>query len=86
VQRIFHEDIGYLLKMSDLWKTRKPPAPLKWDEVISRDEQQPNPKLSKEMQVWTIKQCLTVFEESLNKLSERYKVQKTLYQMHKVII
>ena len=31
--QLFHEDIKYLLSMDKLWRKRKPPVPLDWDNV-----------------------------------------------------
>uniref|UniRef100_A0A182F540 SUMO-activating enzyme subunit n=1 Tax=Anopheles albimanus TaxID=7167 RepID=A0A182F540_ANOAL len=31
--KLFFDDIKYLLSMSDLWKTRKPPMPVKWESL-----------------------------------------------------
>lgn len=31
--KFFHEDIQYLLSLHDLWNKRKPPKPLKFEDV-----------------------------------------------------
>jgi hypothetical protein len=67
--------------MKELYEKRKPPTPAKWDEVLAKEDEEPNTKLSKEMQVWTMKQCLKIFEESLLTLRDRYKVILSFFQM-----
>lgn len=32
-QKLFHDDIKYLLSMDNLWKKRRPPTPLLWGSL-----------------------------------------------------
>ena len=32
-QKLFHDDIKYLLSMDNLWKKRRPPTPLLWGNL-----------------------------------------------------
>lgn len=32
-QKLFHDDINYLLSMHNLWKKRRPPTPLDWNNL-----------------------------------------------------
>lgn len=68
--KFFFDDINYLLSMSNLWKNRKPPTPLKWDNVL-RDEVM-NTKnrefLKQYHKIWTFAECAAVFADCIHKL------------------
>lgn len=71
--KLFREDIFYLLSMENLWKERRAPVPLDWDnlpDAVAGSSQQPKPSM-KDQEIWSIKQCASVFEESLNVLKKR---------------
>ena len=72
--KLFDTDISYLLTMDKLWSKRKPPKPLKWNDLGSADNGTSNGSSVaaaggiKDQAVWSIKQCAEVFEESVKKL------------------
>ncbi|XP_057651651.1 SUMO-activating enzyme subunit 2 [Diorhabda carinulata] len=81
--KFFKTDIEYLLKMENLWKTRKPPVPLSWQQAASHggDAQEEvevdNVKVT-DMKVWSLKKCTQIFAEVTSKLKEDLKDKKFL--------
>ncbi|RUS34915.1 hypothetical protein BC938DRAFT_477829 [Jimgerdemannia flammicorona] len=74
--QVFTTDITRLLSMEDMWKTRKPPTPLHFDELRdmmdTRVVDGPSQGVGlKDQQVWTIKEDFDVFLDSLQRLSTR---------------
>ncbi len=69
--KVFTQDIERLRSMEDMWKTRKPPKPLDFDEV-SRQAMEVGPEKSRQDQVvWTLAENFAVFKDSLRRLSDR---------------
>ncbi|CAG9538994.1 unnamed protein product [Cercopithifilaria johnstoni] len=70
-RKFFHNDINYLLSMTNLWKQRRKPFPLDWDnlpnEIASSSSNEPNAEL------WTVLQCKDEFEKAVAILSKRIK-------------
>ncbi|KAG0311885.1 E1 ubiquitin-activating protein uba2 [Dissophora globulifera] len=79
--KVFFTDIHRLRSMEDMWKTRKPPTPLKYDEILHQTEDLPGAMDAttleavtlKDQRVWTLRETVQVFSESLEKLSTRLK-------------
>lgn len=73
--KLFYEDIKYLLSMSDLWKKRTPPTPMKYgefdDEINSASESNLMGS-NREQKVWTIRECQSVFAISLAELQKEF--------------
>ncbi|XP_043471679.1 SUMO-activating enzyme subunit 2 [Leptopilina heterotoma] len=71
--KLFHDDIKYLLSMDNLWKKRRPPAPLEWsnlpDGVAGSSKDVSDPGL-KDQQRWSIARCGSIFAESIKNLSK----------------
>lgn len=83
--KLFCDDIKYLLSMSDLWKQRTPPTPLKYGEFPeevtsvskSTEELQLNgnnatPRNLPDQKVWTLRECQNVFATSLKALQGEF--------------
>ncbi|KAL3984589.1 ThiF family protein [Acanthocheilonema viteae] len=70
-RKFFHNDINYLLSMTNLWKQRRKPFPLDWDnlpnEIASSSNNEPNAEL------WTVLQCKNEFEKAVSTLSKRIR-------------
>ncbi|XP_055913186.1 SUMO-activating enzyme subunit 2 [Eupeodes corollae] len=68
--KFFFDDINYLLSMSNLWKTRKPPTPLKWDSVLLDEVKNAENKdfLKQYHKVWSFAECAAVFGDCIQKL------------------
>ncbi|MFH4975349.1 hypothetical protein AB6A40_002058 [Gnathostoma spinigerum] len=68
-QKFFNEDIKYLLSMENLWKERRKPTPLVWNDLpnehagSSRGEMHPD--------VWTVLTCRNEFQTSMKELAKR---------------
>ncbi|XP_016966363.1 SUMO-activating enzyme subunit 2 [Drosophila biarmipes] len=68
--KFFNEDITYLLRMSNLWKTRKAPVPVQWDTLVPKDSAGDEKDVAKQHhKVWTIEECAQVFANALKELS-----------------
>ncbi|XP_055844029.1 SUMO-activating enzyme subunit 2 [Episyrphus balteatus] len=68
--KFFFDDINYLLSMSNLWKTRKPPSPLKWDSVLLDEVKNSDNKefLKQYHKVWSFAESAAVFADCVQKL------------------
>ncbi|KAI8600010.1 putative ubiquitin-like activating enzyme [Dissophora ornata] len=79
--KVFYNDIQRLRSMEDMWKTRKPPTPLKYDEIINQVNDLPRAMDAttleaitlKDQRVWTLRETVEVFGDSLEKLTARLK-------------
>ncbi|VDN94905.1 unnamed protein product [Brugia pahangi] len=70
-RKFFHNDINYLLSMKNLWKQRRKPFPLDWDNLPNENASSSNSEPNAEL--WTVLQCRDEFERALSALSERVK-------------
>lgn len=78
--KFFNEDILYLLSLEDLWHNRRPPVPLKWEDVI-KDHDVAECKdeiLMEDQKIWSMAQCVEKFETACKSLKER------MYQLAKL--
>lgn len=80
--KLFNDDIKYLLSMSKLWEKRKPPTPLEWIECIdnntipfkedhNQNNQEQNQNKMTSLRIWSISECCKIFEDSVQKLHQR---------------
>ncbi|KAG5684492.1 hypothetical protein PVAND_013722 [Polypedilum vanderplanki] len=72
--KFFSDDINYLLSMSNLWKTRTPPKPMRYGEhdVISEVEDVSSTTgVMRDQKIWTVGECQKVFAESISNLKEQ---------------
>lgn len=73
--KFFFDDINYLLSMSNLWKTRNPPNPMKFgehEEIISElADVASSAGVVRDQKVWTTAECQRVFADSINNLKEQ---------------
>ncbi|EQL04158.1 Molybdenum cofactor biosynthesis, MoeB [Ophiocordyceps sinensis CO18] len=72
--KVFNQDIERLRSVEDMWKSRRPPEPLKYEAVMSRAREASLPKeqiLSDDQKVWSLEESLLVFKDSLDRLSKR---------------
>ncbi|KAI1632442.1 SUMO-activating enzyme subunit uba-2 [Biscogniauxia mediterranea] len=80
--KVFHTDISRLLSMEEMWKSRKPPEPLKYETVMAQasDAIASKDAIIKDGQsVWSLEQNLVVFNDSLDRLSKRMLELKQKY-------
>ncbi|XP_063535377.1 SUMO-activating enzyme subunit 2 [Cydia strobilella] len=66
--KLFGDDIRYLLSMENLWKKRRPPVPLSWDELPGRDAPPAQHSGLPDQRVWSIHECAQVFAASCKSL------------------
>ncbi|CAN7989202.1 unnamed protein product [Ixodes hexagonus] len=70
--KLFNDDIRYLLQMEKLWKRRKPPCPLKWSAL---PDALPCGSTSTcrtgDQRLWSMQECGEVFGDSLTRLKMR---------------
>lgn len=72
-EKVFKQDIERLQNMEDMWKTRKRPETLDYDEIYE-DAATIDPKVSQNDQhTWSLAENLVVFSDSIRRLSRRYK-------------
>lgn len=72
--KVFNDDIQYLLTMKHLWKNRRPPLPLNWNnlpDAIEGSSKSENHAAFKDQIQWTISECRDVFSQSINSLKKR---------------
>ncbi|PKS07022.1 hypothetical protein jhhlp_005619 [Lomentospora prolificans] len=72
--KVFDTDIERLRSMEDMWKSRKAPESIKYDDVMSRatDALESKEALLRDGQrVWNLEESLVVFQDSLDRLSSR---------------
>ncbi|KAH0528455.1 hypothetical protein TsFJ059_003322 [Trichoderma semiorbis] len=72
--KVFNSDIERLRSVEDMWKSRRAPEALKYDEVMARAGQALESKdaiLADGQKVWSLEENLVVFNDSLDRLSKR---------------
>ncbi|EDV96292.1 SUMO-activating enzyme subunit 2 [Drosophila grimshawi] len=71
--KFFNEDINYLLRMSNLWKSRKAPVPVQWDTLLPGGASSDATELARQHhKVWTVEECAHVFANALKELSAAF--------------
>ncbi|KAI9579277.1 SUMO-activating enzyme subunit 2-like [Glossina fuscipes] len=68
--KFFNDDIKYLLSMSNLWKTRKPPRLIQWNNALLRQDKAncDHQFMRQYHKIWSLAECAAVFEDCLKKL------------------
>ncbi|KAF2279465.1 ubiquitin-activating enzyme E1 3 [Westerdykella ornata] len=69
--KVFKEDIERLRSMEDMWKTRRAPVPLDFDELSEAALGVGDTIVHKDQVVWTLAENFAVFLHSLKRLSDR---------------
>ncbi|KAL2160152.1 hypothetical protein VTH06DRAFT_1807 [Thermothelomyces fergusii] len=72
--KVFNTDIVRLRSMEDMWKTRKPPEPLNYKELLEKASDVMAAKdavLKNDQKVWSLEENLVVFNDSLDRLTRR---------------
>ncbi|XP_055687797.1 SUMO-activating enzyme subunit 2 [Lutzomyia longipalpis] len=69
--KLFHDDIKYLLSMTNLWKKRTPPEPLKFGVGMATGSAEENyDGIAREQKIWNLDKCTQVFAESVKALKD----------------
>ncbi|VDM42807.1 unnamed protein product [Toxocara canis] len=74
--KFFHDDIKVLLSMENLWKDRRKPTPLEWNELSNQNAGSSRAKTNDHL--WTVLECREQFEKALFDLSARVKDDSVL--------
>ncbi|KAH9489750.1 SUMO-activating enzyme subunit 2-A [Bulinus truncatus] len=67
--KLFRDDIKYLLSMETLWKKRRPPQPLDFNDLPGKDEVI-STGVMRDQRVWSVQECADVFSNCLNALKQ----------------
>lgn len=73
--KLFGDDIKYLLSMSDLWKKRAPPTPVQYgvfDEASAGTADINLVGTARDQNVWSMRECQSVFATSLADLQQEF--------------
>uniref|UniRef100_A0A182LUB3 SUMO-activating enzyme subunit n=1 Tax=Anopheles culicifacies TaxID=139723 RepID=A0A182LUB3_9DIPT len=66
--KLFYDDINYLLSMSNLWKNRNPPKPAKWDTLQVAADAVTEDSVARDQKVLSTPETVKVFAESIKAL------------------
>lgn len=87
--KLFKTDIEYLLRMDKLWESRRKPTPIIYDDVQSNHylngcesssavkTNSSNASL-KDQRLWSLKECLEYFNQSIKELRKRLETEEYL--------
>ncbi|KAL2261208.1 hypothetical protein VTK26DRAFT_4574 [Humicola hyalothermophila] len=78
--KVFKTDIIRLRSMEDMWKARKPPEPLDYQEVLQKASTAIAAKeavVKDDQKIWSLEENLVVFNDSLDRLSKRILEMKS---------
>lgn len=79
--KVFRSDIERLRSVEDMWKSRRPPEPLQYENLLAQSIDALSSKdmlLTKDQTIWSLEESLVVFKDSLDRLSKRWlQLQKT---------
>ncbi|XP_014664793.1 PREDICTED: SUMO-activating enzyme subunit 2-like [Priapulus caudatus] len=88
--KLFRDDIKYLLSMANLWQHRRPPTPLDWgnlpDSVPGSSTSAQDSDLLEDQRMWSAKMCGQMFGRSVNTLKERLKTKVAEDKEHGYLI
>ncbi|KAI9679506.1 MAG: E1 ubiquitin-activating protein uba2 [Caeruleum heppii] len=70
-EKVFEKDVHRLRSMSDMWKSRRPPEPLRYDELGKKASMLDTSIASQDQRKWTLEENVKVFADSLQRLSIR---------------
>lgn len=82
IQKLYNDDIKYLLSMDNLWKERAKPIPLDYINLIKDSHDEPhcsraiddeNLKLGNQ-RLWSPKECVDILSDCVEKLHQRMKI------------
>jgi len=74
-QKLFNDDIKYLLSMDKLWEKRRRPVPLDWDclpDTTDKTETVENSNLA-DQKVWSVAEAVTHLDKSISDLKAELK-------------
>lgn len=72
--KVFNHDIERLRSVEDMWKSRRAPEPLKYEDLLAKTAKLEVSKqdiLADGQKIWSLEESLVVFKDSLDRLSKR---------------
>lgn len=75
-EKVYTNDINRLRSMEDMWKTRKPPTALVFDDILSETNAVTADIAMQDQKTWTLAENVAVFSASLKRLSNRLEELK----------
>jgi ubiquitin-like 1-activating enzyme E1 B len=69
--KVFKEDVERLLSMEEMWKNRRPPIALNFEQLFEEAKSVPPTIADQGQGVWTVAENFIVFVDSLRRLSKR---------------
>lgn len=76
-QKVFTDDVVRLRSMEDMWKTRRPPDALQYDELLPLTTNVDPLIALQDQRSWTVEENVAVFSSSLTRLSNRLEELKS---------
>ncbi|KAK0427661.1 hypothetical protein QR680_010350 [Steinernema hermaphroditum] len=71
--KLFSSDIKFLASLTDLWKDRRKPQPVSYDQVLDQGEGSSGSSALKSNEVWSLRAWVNTFDETLANLRQRMK-------------
>jgi ubiquitin-like 1-activating enzyme E1 B len=72
-EKVFKTDIQRLLSMSDMWKSRTPPKPLRYSDFTLPSALEILKIANDDQRVWDLTANIAVFKHSIDRLCKRWK-------------
>ncbi|KAI9755737.1 MAG: hypothetical protein M4579_004167 [Chaenotheca gracillima] len=76
-QKVFTEDITRLRTMEDMWKTRKPPEVLDFEDLSGKASAIETSISRQDQTSWSLEENYKVFEDSLRRLSQKFQIAQS---------
>ncbi|CAK7212992.1 E1 ubiquitin-activating protein uba2 [Sporothrix curviconia] len=85
--KVFNDDLVRLRSMEDMWKTRAPPDPLTYADVMARETTAAaiagkEQLLRDGQRVWTLEESVVVLNDSIDRLSQRVAAARASAKGH----
>ncbi|KAK5165566.1 E1 ubiquitin-activating protein uba2 [Saxophila tyrrhenica] len=83
--KVFHDDVERLRSMTEMWQSRRPPEPLKFQSLAADSNivKQGQALASQDQKPWTLLENIAVFCYSLDTLSNRVKAGENVIEFDK---
>lgn len=75
--KVFKEDIDRLLSTEDMWRHRRAPEPLDYEQVSTSSTDVSPSVAQQDQRVWSLEENFVVFSDSLRRLSDRLEALKS---------
>ncbi|QDS74678.1 hypothetical protein FKW77_009563 [Venturia effusa] len=75
--KVFKEDVERLLSMEDMWKNRRPPVALNFEQLFEEGKSISTTVATQGQGIWTVAENFVVFADSLRRLASRILAMKS---------